>query len=219
MAHELQTDQLIDQVGRRTKISEAIYTATPDSTSRILMSNTTGLAVGMPVIYEYLSTPHYGMIGAISANVHIDVIGAALDTGEDLEALYVADAERMVQMDFYVDGTYGDGTGDLLAADMNTYFKWGLATARLLTLRGIHVTDDTTTQPKINMTVNGNAISSNDTDNGIEIGTSWVDNPPIAINQSYYIIDPGDDIEINCTVAGGTGDAEDLTISAVLFMV
>lgn len=219
MAHELQTNQLIGQVGRRTKVSEASYTATPTSTTRIAMSNTTGLTVGMPMIYEYLSTPHYGMIGAISPNTYIDIIGATLDTGEDLTALWAVDPERLVQVDFYVDGAYGDGTGDILAADMNTYFKWGLATARLLTFRAVHATDDTTTQPKINLKVDGNLVSTNDTNNGIQLSTSWVDNPPVAISESYYIVDPGDDFEITCTVAGGTGDAEDLTVSAILLMV
>jgi hypothetical protein len=45
-----------------------------------------------------------------------------------------------------------------------------------------------------------------------------VDNPAVAINTTYYDINNGEAITVECTVAGGTGDAAHLTVSAVFIL-
>jgi hypothetical protein len=160
------------------------------------------------------------MITAITTNTNISICGPPLDTGVALTALYIGGAEKVVQADFFISGTYGNGTGDLLAADMNTYFKWGLGKAYLVTFSCIQKTVDTGAEPKINVKVNTAAVSTNDSNNGVQLGATatWVDNSAVAINTSNYDINRGEAVEINCTAAGGTGDAADLTVSCTFIL-
>ena len=68
---------------------------------------------------------------------------------------------------------------------------------------------DSTTQPKINVTINGSAVS---TDNGGDgIGVALVlQSTSVGIDPATYRIENGDVIEVT-TTQGGTGDASDLT--------
>lgn len=201
-------------------IPTADYTATPASTSRITMSDTTGLRVGLPIRYTYNSVTYYGVIDAVSAGTHIDVAGATLNTGQDLTDLRVGTPEMVVQMDLFVSGTYGDGTNDLLATDMNAYVRWQLPDAYLVKFAATHKTVDGTAQPKINVKVGGSSVSTADTNNGIQLSTAgaWVENGAIAINTTNYAINPDDAIEVACTAAGTDGDAADLTVSLLFVM-
>lgn len=211
-------DELIDgPLDRWEIIATSRYTVTPASTSRLTMSDTTGITVGSPIKYTIGGTTYYGLVTAVSADSYIDVAGAPL--GGDVTALALGNPEKVVQYDFFVSSTYGDGADDLLDADMNTAFRWGLGAAYLVAFAGIHKTDDTgADQPKINVKVAGSAVSTNDSNNGIELSTSWVENSAVAINASNYGITRGDAVEVACTVAGSNSDAEDLTVTAVFIL-
>jgi len=202
-------------------IAAASYTTTPASTSRITMSDTSAFLVGLPVKYTYGAVTYYGIVTAVSANAYIDIAGAPLDTGVVLTALYVGLPEMVMQVDFYVDANYGDGAADLLATDMFTYFKWRNPAAYLVKFSVVHATADTgVAQPKINVKVAGSSVSTNDSNNGIQLSTAgtWVDNSAVAISAANYDIAAGDAIEVRCTAAGTNGDASDLTVSC-LFVI
>lgn len=209
-----------DPAGRWGQVDTDRYTATPASTSRITCSNTADFAVGIPLKYTYGSVSYYGIVKAISEGSYIDVIGAPLNTGSDLQALYVGTPEAVCQIDFFITGTYGDGTADLLSADMATYFKWQGPKGYLVAFSAAQETADTGAEPKINVKVNTAAVSTADTNKGIQLSTSgtWVDNGDVSINTSNYDINRGEAIEIACTEAGGTGDAENLTVSCIFVM-
>jgi hypothetical protein len=68
---------------------------------------------------------------------------------------------------------------------------------------------DSTVQPKINVTINGNAISTDNAGDGIPVALV-LQSTSIGINTAKYRIVNGDVIEIT-TTQGGTGDASDLT--------
>jgi len=208
---------------RWTLVGTAAYTATPASTSVITMSNTTGMAVGLPVKFTYNSNTYYAIITAVSSNASITIAGAALATGggaNDLAALYVGCAEMVVQMDFFVSSTWASTAQDLLLNNMKAYAKWRLGQAYLVAFSAVQKTADNTTNGKLNMKVGGSAVSTNDSNNGIQLSTAgtWVDNSAVAINTTNYSVSRGSALEVACTVVGGTKDGSDLTVSCVFVL-
>ena len=79
-------------------------------------------------------------------------------------------------------------------------------------------TADTTTNPKINVTVDGHRVSSNDSGNGIQPTASWVDNSAVAIDTDYYATANKAVLEVDCVVAAGTGNAADLSVELVFVL-
>lgn len=216
-SHNHDTDYI--SVSGWNTIGASKYTATPASTSTITVSDTSNMAVGMGVKYSDSGGPFYAVITAVSANTNITIAGAPLDTGDDLTALAVCDAGRVEQVDMFVSGTYGDGTdSDLLANDMNTYFRWKKGTAYIVLISAVHATVDGTDQPKINVNAGGNAVSTNDSNNGIQLSTAgtWVDNSAVAISSTNYVVSKDESITVTCTAAGTDGDAANLTVSMLI---
>lgn len=232
------TDQIPAQQGSTTRkmsisqIREAIgsqwmlvptayYTATPVTTSTIAFSNTSQLKVGMPVRILYSSIFRYAVITAIATNSSITITGAPLNTGVAITSIHFGLPSNVMQVDLFINGVYGDTVSDLLASKMNTYFRWNMPQAALVTFSATHKTADTGTEAKINMKVNGNLVSTDDSSNGIQLGTagSWVDNSAVGINISNYIVSRGNSLNISCTAAGGSGDAANLTVSCTFVFV
>jgi hypothetical protein len=194
-------------------IATSKYTATPTDTDTLAMSDTSGMAVGDPIRYTIGGTAYYGQIVTVTADTSIDIVGAQL--GGDVTKLEVGQAQRIVAIPAYIEGTYGNGAdADLWASDMNTYFKWRMGKAYLVHFSAVQSGVDTGTEPKVNVQINNAAVSTNDSNNGVQLGASgtWVDNSAVAVNTSNYDINMDEELEIACTVAGGTGDAENLTV-------
>lgn len=199
-------------------IDASRYTATPASTSRITMSDTSGLSVGLPIRYTYGGTTYYGRIKTVSTNAHIDVQGAPLDTGQDLTALEVGRPELVVVRRWTIPGTYADGVADLLAADANEADEWEHPTGHLVHARAWHKTaDSSTTEPTVNVKVGGSRVLTGNGGAGIAMGgaEAWQDNGDVAIDTATYQVARDDALEVECSSAGGTGDASDLTVLAV----
>jgi len=200
-------------------VAAAGYTATPTDTDTLAMSDTSRMKVGLPIRYKISTTDYYGIIVAVVENTSIDIYGAPMSG--DLVTLHVGPAQRVVPVRYFVGGTYADvAEAALLAADMNTYEAWDIQAAYLVAFACIHKTPDTGTGPKVNVKVNGQLVSTHDTNNGVQLGSGgvWVPNSPVAINVSNYDIQWHEPIEIAATVAGGTGDAEDLTVACVFVL-
>jgi len=197
------------------EVATSKYTATPASTSRITMSDTSDMYVGRPLKYTYNSVVYCGIVSAISGNTYIDVAGATLNTGQAITKLEIGHKDAVVQMPFFIQGTYGDGNNSaLLASDMNAYVRWKESEAALVLFDVTHKTADTGgNQPKVNVYLNGNAVSTQNSNQGPAVsGTpgTWTANSAIEINTSYYSIAYDQSIEIG-VVAGSTGDAANLS--------
>lgn len=202
--------------GRWTFISTQNYTATPASTSRITMSNTSNLEIGLPLRITYGGTTRFAIVSDLIKNRRIDIVGAPLNTGSDIQKLEVGTSESILQEYIQIDGTYGDDVSDILATDQNTYRRWSGSDAALVAIAAIHKVADTgAAQPKVNVKINDELVSTDDSNNGIQLGSAgvWVENSAVAINESNYLLDRNSDIEIRCTAAGSNSDASDLTLS------
>jgi len=198
-------------------VATTAYTATPASTSRITMSDTSEMVVGWPLKYAIGGVTYYGIVTAVSGDAYIDLAGAPLAGA--IQSLYVGDPEMVVQRDFFVASTYGDGAADLLDADKNTAARWDRGAAYIVSLAAKHKSDDTgAAQPKVNVKAGGNLVSTNDSNNGVQVATSWVTNSAVAVNTTNYAVARGEALEVACTVAGSNGDAENLTVGIVFVL-
>lgn len=201
---------------RWTAIGASKYTATPASTSQITMSDTSDCSAGRAIRYKYNGSTYYGRIKTVTTDTSIDIQGAPLDTGHDLTELAIGAQCMSSQSSYCVSTAYGDGTtATLLFTDMKTKEKWLLPKAHLVYFEAMHETVATVTQPKINVLVNAQRVSTNDSNNGVQLSTSgaFVGNSDVAINTSYYDINPGEALELEVTAAGdSTASAKYLSV-------
>jgi hypothetical protein len=203
------------------------FTQSPTTTSTITFSGidlTETLKVGIPlkittvglgtIIYDIITASVYS-----ANNTVVTVAGASLNG--DLSIMQYGSPEMVVPVELPVTGVYGNGADtDLLYNDMGSKLLWRLGKAYCVKFSALEKIVDTGVEPKINVLINGQRVSTNDTNLGVQLTTAgtWVDNPAVAINTTYYDINNGEAITVECTVAGGTGDAAHLTVSAVFIL-
>ncbi len=193
------------------------------STSTITMNAdlTAYIKVGMPIKFKLSGTYYYAIVTTSAASL-LTIAGAPLTTGDgDLSELWIGKPERVVNIAMQVTSTYADGAeANLLAADMNTYLAWRLQKAYCVSFSATQKSVDTGTEPKVNLQINNAQVSSADSGNGVQLSTAgaWVDNSAVAITVANYDINWGEELEVECTVAGGSADAEDLTVIGIFVL-
>lgn len=201
---------------RYRTIATSRYTGLIGGTPSIItMSDTSDFSVGLPVKYVVSGSTRYGVVTAVSSNVSITVAGPSLAAAATVSALTVGLASMVTPVQFFIANAYGDGVNSLLGPDMKTYFTWPMRAAFLVRMSAVHNTAAGTTQPKINVNIAGSAVSTGDSNNGIQLSTAgtWVDNTLASISTGNYDIAFGEAVEVACTVAGSpTGGALDLTV-------
>ena len=215
--------KLDNSISDWTLMATSKYTAEPASTSTITMSDTSDMVVGRAIKYAYGGTTYYGMVTAITTNTNITLAGAPLVTGggSNLTALYLGAPEKLVQMSLFVSGTFADATNDdLLKSDMKSPKKWVGPPAYLVRFSMTQgVVDTGANQPKVNVSVDGSYVSTNDSNNGIQLAGQWAyPTTVVDISTSNYDVAWGDEFEVGCTVAGSNADAEDLTVECCIVL-
>jgi len=191
----------------------------PASTSTITMvtDQTATIKVGMGIRFKLSGTYYYARVKAIAADL-LTIQGAPLTTGDgDLTELWWG-LQKTFQVDIAISGTYGAATGNtLIQSIMRARKWWGGRAAFLVHFWGTHETADAGTQPQVNPRINTANVSTDNSAGGIELSTAGVQvaNGDVAINPSNYSIVDGSRLELACTVAGGTGDAADLSITLI----
>jgi len=182
------------------------------------MSDTSSVHLGDAIKYTDGRGTYFAVIDTVTANTSIAIAGAAFDTGSDLTTLYVGN-NKIIKTVYFVSATYADAANAaLLETDMKTFEFWDGRKSYLVDFGVVHETPDTGTQPKINILINGSAVSTNDSGNGVQLsGTKGVrtKNSAVAIDTATYHINQDETIEVSCTVAGGSGNAENLTVFCI----
>ena len=193
-------------------VDSGSFTATPASTSRLTMSDTSMLALGMALRYSILGDNYYGVVAAISDNAYIDVMGAPLI--DDVDAL--SWSERVEELDIFIAGKKFASTSTNLLKDVMKVAEktWNLGAAYLVGFRVILNTADSTSGPAINIVIDGGAVS---TSAPLATGTMG-DNGAVAIDPALYGLDWRSTITASCPTAAGTGDAADLSIECVFVL-
>lgn len=194
------------------------YTTPPATTSTITMSDTTGLTPGLPLKIENGGTK-YVLITAVTTDTSITVMGMALATGSAITELAVGTPEMVKQLNFFVAGVYADATDtDLLGNHMNSAYRWAGGAHYVAMIEVTHKTVDTGTEPKVNLLAGGSKVSTEDTNNGLQLGASltWIRSAVATMHATQNKVEFGDALTPEVTAAGGTGDAEDLTMQVTL---
>jgi hypothetical protein len=193
----------------RWRIEEGTYTPTPASTSTIttLIDRTGAILAGTPICYEIAAVRYIGIV----TNITIDTITiAGPPLSGDIQALFLGVPEMVGQADYVIPGTFAAAASStLIKTFQKSHSVWRGRPAYLVWIGNIVQTLDSTTQPKINVTINGNAISTDNAGDGIPVALV-LQSSVVGINATNYKIVNGDVIEIT-TTQGGTGDVADLT--------
>jgi hypothetical protein len=206
-------------ISRWYLVATSKYTAAPASTSQLTMSDTSDMRIGGPLRYDIGGTTYYGVITALVANTSITIAGAPLSGA--VSNLKVSPMD-VIEVDFFISGTYGASVQNLLQPVMKQYYLWRFSEARLVKFSMVHNTADTgANQPKLNVKVNANAVSTNDGNNGVQLSAAgtWVDNSAVAIDTTNYITTNGLAVEVALTVVGTNKDSSDLTVSCVFVVI
>ena len=174
---------------------------------------------GRPIRYRQTAgTWRYGVATAYAAGL-ITLNGAPMTVADDDE-LQFGNLDKVVQKDFHILTTFADAAEtDLLRDDAGIYYKWVKSEAYLVYFALRVITQDTgPNQPRVNVTVGGNAISTSNGNAGIEISTAWQETG-VDINTTSYITNRNEDFEIIVDNNGSVKDAQDLTVTCTLVML
>lgn len=232
-------DEIFEDAAAWGVIADGNYTDTPASTSRLTMSDTTGMEVGLPLRYTIAGTKYYGIVDAVSANSYIDVRGAPL-SGDVTElctgapgravtkrvkipgAYLVPWAHNLPNNDANADGlTDAEATSSVMLADIaREYFDWRGAPAFLVSVAVTQRTaDGGANEPYFNILVAGSLVLGENTNKGIQVSATpgtWTESSAIEISSSNYRIVEDEPVEVKCTAPTGCkGDGCDVSLELV----
>jgi hypothetical protein len=193
----------------RWRREEGTYVATPASTSTIttLIDRTGAIIAGTPICYEIAGIRYIGIVTNITINT-ITIAGPPLSG--DIQAIYLGVSEMIGQVDYVIPGAFSAIAEDeLIKTFQKSHSVWRGRPAYLVWIGNIVQVLDSTVQPKINVTINGSAVSTDNGGDGIAVGVV-LQSTSVGIDPATYKIENGDVIEVT-TTQGGTGDASDLT--------
>lgn len=202
------------------------FTTAPGPGSYIYLNDADSSGIfksGTPLRYTIGGVVYYGISSGVlydDTNYRLNVRGASPVSGTITKLEYGLQC-LVVQVEFPITGVYGNGTDtDLLYNDMGYKFIWKLGKAYCVRITAAQKVVDTGAEPKVNLLINGQRVSINDSNLGIQLTTAGtvVENVANALNTSYYDVNDGEAVTVECTAAGGTGDAAHLTMSAVFIL-
>jgi len=194
----------------RWRLEEGTYVATPASTSTIttLISRSGVIPIGTPIAYKIGGVFYFGIVRNVTLDT-ITVAGAPLSG--DIQRLLLGVAEQVCQADYVIPGAFGASAEDeLIKTFQKSHSVWRGKPAYLVQIGHIVQTLDSTNQPEVTASINGNVVGTDNTNTGLSVALV-VQSTGVGINPSNYRIEYGDVIELE-TTAGGTGDASDLTV-------
>ena len=202
---------LEDKSGYRT-VNTSRYTAAPSGTT-ILMSDTSDMAVGLPLKYVISGTTYYGLVNAVVANTSITVAGASLSA--NLTSLAVGKASQVVELPIFINATgYAFTTQDILATIGNQYLRWEGPKAHLVSWQATH---RTATAPAVNVKVNGTVVSAAAVTLSATAGT-WTRCTLQGIATAAYTLNRGDVFEVAVTTAVASPTSNYLSLILVLVL-
>lgn len=192
--------RVIDQVAyteASVATSSTITFAGGGPTNGVNLKGGDYFAVGDPVRVVISAVSYYGICSAVSDTL-LTITGAPLPLSTAITSLSVGRPDMVKRIPIFV------GKSDYAASVANInagVLRWRGRTGYLVTFSATH---DTTGQPKINIKCNGNLVSTNDSNNGIQLSATpgtFVDNSAVAISTANYAIADSQDVVISVTAA------------------
>jgi len=195
-----------------TPVNPAAFDGVPDANL---------IRPGYPLAYMIGGTTYYGLaVGVTGAGPYTVTINGAPMNGT-IQALWVGRPEMVIREDLFIAGNYNASVEPAMLWNiMGTKNRWQHGQAFLVAFDVIHRADDTgATQPTVNVTIDGSAVSTDTAGNGPKpSAANWVSNTDVGIDTTAYGVSPGSEIELSLTSVGGNGDADSLTASLVFVL-
>jgi len=205
-----QIQAAVSDASRWIFIPTGNFTSVPLSDTEISMSDTSGMAKGLPLRLATTAGTKYVIVNAVETDAKITVTGPLLGT-DGISTISVGKPEQVSDMNLFVAGAYGtDITQSLMVDKMETYYRWRASKAHVVEASFINHTADGTSPPKLNVLVNGTRLITDDGGNGVEVSSAGVWNTSAGV-EINAVIDRNDSLELEVTQAGGDGDARELT--------
>lgn len=205
-----QIEAAVSDASRWIVVNTSNYTSAPFDDHTITMSDTTGLAKGLPLRLVTSAGTKYVIINAVASNSSVTVTGPLLST-DAISAMSVGKPEQVSDMNLFVAGAYAtNATQTLMADKMETYYRWRAGQAHIVEACFVNHTADGTSAPKVNVLVNGTRVITDDSGLGVQVSSSGAWNTSTGV-EITGVIDRNDTLELEVTVAGGDGDARELT--------
>lgn len=183
-----------------------------DSTSAI--DSATHLDLGTPVSFDISGITYYSQIKSIALDVHT-IAGAPCAVGAT-NFKYSTTLQVQTSDPYTFPLTWSSPATSQMLEDIKVVIGGKLFKGRKIAILGfsaIQKTNDTgANQPRVNMTIDGNALSTANSNAGIEPGTTLSDTG-IAINTSNYIAEFGDIFEFSTDANGSNNDAYQLVVT------
>ncbi len=201
---------------RWTEVANTRYTATPASTSSITMSDTEGMAVGLPVRYRLDDgSLLYGVITGVTPDALISIAGPPL--GADISRLDLGLPDQIEQMTFYVPAFFATVNTNILLTSAGLFVRWNNAPAFVVAFAIRQRTPDGTSQPRVNVMLGGAAVSTLNGGDGPDLGIgSWADNGAVAVDVPNYALGNKEDIDLKLTKTGGNEASTDLAVGIIV---
>lgn len=202
-------------------ISTTSFNSPPSTTSTIgtPINLSSIIKVGTPIKFKQNDTYYYAVCTAITSSV-ITIAGAPLNTGLALQELWYGRPEYLLSVNFFVAGRFAlQANTALLASVMKTYFQFNFRQGYLVKfLVRAAQNDSGANQPRVNVDVAGNPVSTSNSNAGLALPASNWAETGIDISTANYAISSGTSVEIRVDNNGSNKDAENLTVS-VMFVL
>ncbi len=201
---------------RWTEVANTRYTATPASTSSITMSDTAGMAVGLPVRYRLVDgSLLYGVIIAVAPDALISVAGAPLSA--DISRLDLGLPDQIAIIPISILGAFATNDTSTLLLNNGLFARWNNGPAFIVSFSIRQRFNDDTSQPRINVLAGGLLVSTDNGNDGPALGIGvWVNNGAVSINTTNYALTNREDFELKLTKTGGTENSADLAVEIVV---
>jgi hypothetical protein len=202
-------------------VASSLYDTVPNATDQIACpgnANLTGAEPGMPIRYLVGGVWLYGIVLTVASNI-ITVAGAPITA--NITELRLGTADRSILVDrVVIPGAFGATTTSLLEDKGIGPLVWQRGRGRLIRILAQQGTDAGTTQAKVNVLIDGSRVLTQDSNNGITLAGegSYVASSNAEVSATNYIVNFGEEMEVEITSASSGSDPEDLTLILVFIM-
>lgn len=201
-----------------TAIEYPVYMTDTD-TITIVDNATTDVyfKAGLPIKFIISSVSYYAQIISVTSadgTTTVEIVGAPFTQSLAENQVYGGTLNNVRQLNFSINGFFADAADTtLLANDMFTYYKWDLPKAYLCkTSIRAKTIDSGATNSRVNVTLGDSDVLTSNSNLGLTVSNSWVNNTLGEINTSNYDVNYGDTVEIKVDNYSTNKDAKDLSV-------
>lgn len=212
-----QVETSVSDASRWVTVAPSSYTSTAASATTITMSDTTGLAAGLPLRVTNSSGNLYCIIESVAGST-VTVRGPVIN-GAGITALAYGKPEQISEMSLFVASYFSLTTSTtLMSSLMEAYFKWRGPSAYIVQACFVNDQADGTSNPRMNVlrTPSGGSsvrVVADNANAGVDLAGAGVWAESTNVQSANYQISRGDSLELEVVTAGGDGGASNLTVS------